>query len=305
MCFHDQSHGQFYDFLHLLTLTGPPSETHAVLFNGDFVDRGSWSVEIALTIFAYKCLYPKTTLVNRGNHETSDMNKVYGFEGECKHKYGPSPLTFQAFSEAFVSLPLATLITAPESPLQGADLPVAYSKAQRSPILSRAKEASGETCPEGLKRFFVVHGGLFSKDEVSLKDIRSIDRRKQGQPGQEGLMMELLWSDPQSAMGRGPSKRGVGLGFGPDVTRRWCEYNGVTAVLRSHEVRQGGYQEEHDGALITVFSAPNYCDSVGNKGAFCRIDDQGTMKFQVFEAQPHPDIKPMAYAGNMQNMIGG
>ena len=74
-------HGQFYDFLHLLSLTGPPSETHAVLFNGDFVDRGSWSVEIALTIFAYKCLYPKTTLINRGNHETRDMNSVYGFEG--------------------------------------------------------------------------------------------------------------------------------------------------------------------------------------------------------------------------------
>jgi hypothetical protein len=35
------------------------------------------------------------------------------------------------------------------------------------------------------------------------------------QPGQEGLMCEMLWTDPQDADGRGPSKRGVGLGFLP------------------------------------------------------------------------------------------
>lgn len=75
-------------------------------------------------------------------------------------------------------------------------------------------------------------------------------------------MCEMLWTDPQDADGRGPSKRGVGLGFGPDVTRRWTELNEITAVIRAHEVRQGGYSVEHDGRLITVFSAPNYVSRV-------------------------------------------
>ena len=285
------THGQFYDFLHLLSLTGRPSATHAVLFNGDFVDRGSWSVEIALTIFAYKWLYPKTTLVNRGNHETSDMNKVYGFEGECKAKFG-GDISFKLFTEAFVAIPLATLVTPICAPLPANELPADASKtlAQTAPILNK------ET---GFKRFFVVHGGLFSKDNVTLDDIRAIDRFAKKQPGQEGLMMELLWSDPQSAPGRGPSKRGVGLGFGPDITRAWCSLNGITSVFRSHEVRQRGYAEEHEGLCCTVFSAPNYCDSAGNLGAFARIDERGTITWTTFEAQPHPDIKPMAYAGNI------
>lgn len=98
--------------------------------------------------------------------------------------------------------------------------------------------------PAGTKRYFVVHGGLFSKDGVTLDDVRAIDRFGK-QPGQEGLMCELLWTDPQEDVGRGPSKRGVGVGFGPDVTERWCKANGVTAVIRSHEVRQDGYAIEH------------------------------------------------------------
>ena len=47
--------GQFYDYLHLLSLTGEPGEKHCLLMNGDLVDRGSWSVEVILTALAFKC----------------------------------------------------------------------------------------------------------------------------------------------------------------------------------------------------------------------------------------------------------
>ena len=142
-------------------------------------------------------------------------------------------------------------------------------------------------------KYLVLHGGLFSDDNVTLDDIRKLDRHKQKQPGQAGLMMEMLWTDPQPFPGRGPSKRGVGMQFGPDVTKRFCDKNGLEAIIRSHEVRMDGYEEEHDGKCITVFSAPKYCDMTENKGAYINIGPDYKLKFSQFEAVPHPNIKPM------------
>jgi serine/threonine-protein phosphatase 5 len=102
-------------------------------------------------------------------------------------------------------------------------------------------------------------------------------------------------------MGRSPSKRGLGYSFGPDYTEAFLAKNNLSLVIRSHEVRDEGYELEHNGKCITVFSAPNYCDQMGNKGAFLRFSDPVTMKpsFTKFEAVSHPDVPPMRYAGNM------
>lgn len=275
-------HGQYFDVLKLFQLTGEPTETHALLMNGDLVDRGSWSIEVILTAFAFKWLYPTRMYINRGNHETKDMNRAYGFEGEAKQKHGEQ--TFKLFSYVFTAMPLATLITATKPPVP--------SPLDKTVIIG----------PDGTKRYFVVHGGLFSKDGVTLDDIRKVERIGR-QPGQEGLMCELLWTDPQDAPGRGPSRRGVGIAFGPDITKRWCTENKVSAIIRSHEVRQDGYTIEHDGLCITVFSAPNYVDQSGNLGAFIRIDDAGTMQFIQFDKQWHPPLKPMHYASGLTSML--
>ena len=49
-------------------------------------------------------------------------------------------------------------------------------------------------------------------------------------------MCELLWSDPGPTNGRTPSKRGVGVAFGADVTQRFLQDNGLELLVRSHEV---------------------------------------------------------------------
>ena len=53
-----------------------------------------------------------------------------------------------------------------------------------------AKKDDAILSSEGLKRYFVVHGGLFSRDGVTLEEIRKIQRIGR-QPGTEGLMCEF------------------------------------------------------------------------------------------------------------------
>ncbi|XP_057430690.1 serine/threonine-protein phosphatase 5 isoform X2 [Lotus japonicus] len=254
-------HGQYYDLLNIFELNGLPSEENPYLFNGDFVDRGSFSLEVILTLFAFKCMSPSAIHLARGNHESKSMNKIYGFEGEVRSKLNDTFI--ELFAEVFCCLPLAHVIN---------------------------------------EKVFVVHGGLFSVDGVKLSDIRSINRFCE--PPEEGLMCELLWSDPQPLPGRGPSKRGVGLSFGGDVTKRFLQENNLDLVVRSHEVKDEGYEIEHNGKLITVFSAPNYCDQMGNKGAFIRFKAPDLKPDIVtFSAVAHPDVKPMAYANNFLRMF--
>lgn len=47
-------------------------------------------------------------ILSAGNHETDNMNQMYGFEGEVKAKY--TAQMFQLFSEVFQWLPLAQCI---------------------------------------------------------------------------------------------------------------------------------------------------------------------------------------------------
>ena len=144
-------------------------------------------------------------------------------------------------------------------------------------------------------RVFCVHGGLFGDDNVTLDAIAKTDRVRQ--PPDSGIMCDVLWADPQPLPGRSPSKRGVSQQFGPDVTKNFLAKNNLDLVIRSHEVKEDGYEVVHGGKCITVFSAPNYCDQMGNKGAFVTLSGENcTPSFTTFEAVSHPDVKPMAFS---------
>src|SRR5690554_1188809 len=81
-------------------------------------------------------------------------------------------------------------------------------------------------------------------------------------------MEEILWSDPSEEDGVRKSKRGAGVLFGPNITASFLKTNNLSLMIRSHELKEGGYEEFHEGKLITVFSASYYCGTNKNKGAF-------------------------------------
>lgn len=76
-------HGQYYDFLKVLEVGGSP-QTCKYIFLGDYVDRGSFSIEVLLLLLALKITFPKTITVLRGNHECKQMTSYFNFRSECK-----------------------------------------------------------------------------------------------------------------------------------------------------------------------------------------------------------------------------
>lgn len=62
-----------------------------------------------------------------------------------------------------------------------------------------------------------------------------------------------------------------------------------------------GYEIMHNGRCYTVFSAPNYCDTMGNKGAYMILygSELKDPEFITFTETDHPAVRPMAYANSL------
>lgn len=76
---------------------------------GDYVDRGYHSVEVFSLALALKCRYKDRVTILRGNHESKEINKVYGFYDECLKKYGNDHV-WKWFTDVFSYLPLTALV---------------------------------------------------------------------------------------------------------------------------------------------------------------------------------------------------
>lgn len=143
--------------------------------------------------------------------------------------------------------------------------------------------------------FFCCHGGI-GPDVKSLDDIRTIDRFQE--PPDEGAYCDLLWADPiedSTAIGLTPSEmndwwsleympntaRGTSCNFYYRAALNFCNDNNFISIIRAHEVQKFGFLEhrfrrsDRDFPLvITIFSAPNYCDMYENRGAFIKFTEK-------------------------------
>ena len=263
-------HGQLQDLFTIFTINGLPTPKNQYFFNGDFVDRGYYGVEIVLTIFAFKLLYPHAVHMNRGNHECRQQNAYMGFEDEVLYKYDGTDLgdtnrawrIYDAFHEAFQALPLAATL-------------------------------GGKVA--------IFHGGLFGKRQITFKHINAIQRKREppleGTSLQDQLFEQILWSDPRPTQHFPvqvrwwkPSDRGAGVEFGVEMTNQFCRRNKVALIIRSHECVQDGYEVLHGGRLITIFSASHYCQKNNNKGAFITFTHKMEPEIQQFVAHQISDF---------------
>lgn len=251
-------HGQYYDLLKILEVGGNP-ETTKYLFLGDYVDRGMFSFEVLLLLYSLKINYPNTIIMIRGNHESRQMTTMFSFRKECISKQDLD--FYEAVMNSFDSIPLACILNS---------------------------------------SFLSVHGGI-SPELKTLKDIQSVNRFIE--PPRSGLLCDLLWSDPVDSpdgktteVYKTNETRGCSYFFGADATKRLLKENDLISVIRGHEVQKDGYKMQFwNGnefpSIITIFSAPNYCDCYKNKGAVIKFSG-GTLNIQQYNFSKHPYVLP-------------
>lgn len=242
-------HGQLRDMLLLFHDFGlPHAHGEQFVFNGDWVDRGKHQIEVISLVFALKITFPTKVFLNRGNHEDAEMNEDYGFKDQCTERLGEDDglEAFKAVTTAFTYLPLGSRISG---------------------------------------KVLVVHGGI-GDGEWDLEDIEETSNPLNSSNlshERNNHAQNLMWSDPipednpdgvvKGVHNSPRSDDGVIKTFGQDVTERFLDRNDLELIIRSHEFVEGGhgYEVEHGGRLMRVFSARDYQGDSGNGGAVVHL----------------------------------
>lgn len=120
-------------------------------------------------------------------------------------------------------------------------------------------------------KIFCIHGGL-SPSIDTMDHVRALERVQE--IPHEGPMCDFVWSDPDDRLGWGISPRGAGYTFGQDITEQFKVTNGLTFIVRAHQLVMEGYQWTHNKGVVTIFSAPNYCYRCGNQAAIMQVDER-------------------------------
>ncbi len=231
-------HGNLEDLLTLERSIWPsaPVMPFSLLFLGDYVDRGKWSLECALYLISLRLLCPEKVTLLRGNHEVRALQEKYSFKAECTRKYGSvhGETVWTAVNELFDSLPISATIN---------------------------------------EKIFAVHGGL-SPNAPTLAAIKALPPVLADPETESKIAWELLWSDPchmqqyldvmdanelSSAQFAKDGyvtnfKRGAAYLFNERAAKDFLARNRLSHMIRAHEPPPLGYAHHAKNLVTTVFS---------------------------------------------------
>lgn len=249
-------HGQYYDLMKLFEVGGNPADTR-YLFLGDYVDRGYFSIECVLYLWALKIWYPNTLFLLRGNHECRHLTDYFTFKLECKHKY--SEEIYDLCMESFCTLPLAAVMNKQFLCIHGG----------LSPELQTLDDL------RNIDRFREppTHGIMC--------DILWADP------------LEDFGSEKTNESFIHNHVRGCSYFFTYNAACQFLERNNLLSIIRAHEAQDAGYRMYRKTkttgfpSVMTIFSAPNYLDVYNNKAAVLKYENN-VMNIRQFNCTPHP-----------------
>ncbi|GAB1221678.1 hypothetical protein ENUP19_0083G0049 [Entamoeba nuttalli] len=267
-------HGNYFNFINILNDPQWEKYPHVKIFLGDYVDRGKWSTETIITLLCLKYNNPDSVVLLRGNHESSSMTHVFGFETECLWKYNRN--VYSEFINLFNYLPLCVLLLQPIGTFFLCHGGISPSLRYLSQILriNRFKEP-----PED---------GLFCDllwSDPLQYDVYE-DRYEQGLIDEDWYETTFIDNDT----------RGCSYFYGYEAVVQFLESNEIRAIIRAHECVDGVQQhdfEHEDGSplVFTVFSSPAYDGE--NRGGVLFVGNDG-MKVKLY-SNIEPKFKSPIY----------
>lgn len=294
-------HGSFHDLLRILSYTEHCQSK--VIFLGDYVDRGNFSLECVTLLFSLKILKPDTYFLLRGNHEFVEMGSNYGFKKEILNYHNPKKIK-QVPTEKIQSKEANEAIIMKVEP----------KRKNRSDLLEDLyfNNHVNISCYKYTERLFnafmnsfsylpicaiinhksiCLHGGL-SPLLDKVKNIQKQIQKPITDFSQSNLLTDIVWGDPAPDQRQTflDNPRGRGKVFNGPVVVNFLKNHNFTRLIRGHECVHNGIGKLFNGKCITLFSASSYSCDMGNSSAILKIF-QNTDKTETLIFSPLRRLK--------------